>query len=124
MNLKHLTLILVVGTTLQLAGCVAVVAGGAAAGGYYVGKDERTAGEIAADAAITAKVKTRLIEAKGIKSLDINVDTYFKVVTLNGKVRSSAEEAKAVSLARGVSGVKKVINKLEIVRVPVEDQSA
>ena len=108
---------------LQLGGCIAVVAGGAAAGGYYVGKDKRTLGEITDDAAITAKVKTRLIEAKDIKSLDINVDTYLKVVTLNGKVRSDNEEEHAIELARGVNGVKRVVTKLKFVKVPVDDQS-
>jgi osmotically-inducible protein OsmY len=44
-----------------LGGCVAAVVGGAAAGGYYVGKDDRSAERIAADAAITADVKARLI---------------------------------------------------------------
>ena len=117
-------LVLLLAFLFPLSGCVALVAGGAAAGGYYVGKDKRTAGEIAADAAITAKVKTRLIEAKGIKSLDINVDTYFKVVTLNGRVRSGDEKQRAIAIAKGVAGVKKVISKLDIVSVPVEDESS
>ena len=45
------------------------VVGGAAAGGYYVGKDDRSADRIAADAAITADVKARLIGEPGIRSL-------------------------------------------------------
>ena len=106
-----------IGALLQAGGCVAVVAGGAAAGGYYIGKDKRTVGEIAGDAAITAKVKTLLIEAKNIRALDINVDTYLKVVTLNGQVRSLDERQRAIELARSVDGVKQVISKLHIVKV-------
>ena len=43
-----------------MTGCVAAVAGAAAAG-YYVGKDERTAGEIADDVTIGTSLKTLLI---------------------------------------------------------------
>ncbi len=71
----------------SLCGCVAAVVGGAAAGGYYVGKDERSADRIAQDAAITADVKTRLIAEPGIRSLSINVDTYNGNVSLKGDVR-------------------------------------
>jgi hyperosmotically inducible protein len=118
---RTIGILLTLGSLLLLSGCIAVVAGGAAAGGYYVGKDERSVGEIADDAAITAKVKTLLIREKNIKSLDINVDTYRRVVTLNGKVRSRGERSRAVKLAKSVKSVEKVVSKLEIVRVPVEE---
>lgn len=121
MNIRTIGILLTLGGLLLLSGCIAVVAGGAAAGGYYVGKDERSVGEIADDAAITAKVKTLLIREKNIKSLDINVDTYRRVVTLNGKVRSRRERSRAVKLAKSVKSVEKVVSKLEIVRVPVEE---
>jgi len=120
-NTRTIGILLTLGSLLLLSGCIAVVAGGAAAGGYYVGKDERSVGEIADDAAITAKVKTLLIREKNIKSLDINVDTYRRVVTLNGKVRSRGERSRAVKLASSVKGVENVVSKLEIVRVPVEE---
>lgn len=116
MNLKFFASVVLLGLSLQLAGCVALVAGGAAAGGYYVGKDPRTVGEIADDAAITAKIKTRLIEAKDIKSLNINVDTFLRTVTLKGQVRSASEEERAIKIAQGVHGVKNVISKLKIVK--------
>ena len=86
-------------------------------------KDPRTVGEIADDAAITAKVKTRLIEAKDVKALNINVDTFLSNVTLNGQVRSQNEATRAISIARGVPGVKKVVSKLVIVKPAVDDQS-
>lgn len=123
-NLRYFTTALILVMTLPLSGCLAIVAGGAAAGGYYVGKDPRTVGEIADDATITARIKTRLIEAKDIKALDINVDTFMGNVTLKGKVRSASERARAIKIAKGVTGVKKVISKLAIVRVNTESQSA
>lgn len=121
-NLRFATLLLLA-CIFQLTGCVPLVVGGAAAGGYYLGKDPRTVGEIADDTAITAKVKTRLFEARDIKSLDIDVDTFLKVVTLKGTVRSRGQENRVINLAKGVTGVKKVVSKLQILRIPVEDQS-
>lgn len=117
MKLRYLAAALMLAMTLPLSGCLALVAGGAAAGGYYVGKDPRTVGEIADDATITARIKTRLIEAKDIKALDINVDTFMGTVTLKGKVRSASERIHAIKIAKGVTGVKKVVSKLAIVKV-------
>jgi hyperosmotically inducible protein len=97
-----------------LGGCVAAVVGGAAAGGYYVGKDDRSAERIAADAAITADVKARLIAEPGIRSLSINVDTFNANVTLKGDVKTAAQRATAERLARKVKGVKSVRNELAV----------
>jgi hyperosmotically inducible periplasmic protein len=100
-----------------LSGC-AVAAGAAAggAGGYYVAKDERRAGQIAEDAAITAKVKSKLIEDKNVSAMKINVDTFYNVVTLHGDVPSEKMADRAISLARSVKGVKGVRSQLVIVR--------
>jgi hyperosmotically inducible periplasmic protein len=97
-----------------LGGCVAAVVGGAAAGGYYVGKDERSADRIAQDAAITADVKARLIAEPGIRSLSINVDTYNGNVSLKGDVKSAAQRSTAGSLAKKAKGVKSVRNDLTV----------
>lgn len=99
---------------LGLGGCVAAVVGGAAAGGYYAGKDERSADRIAADAAITADVKARLIAEPGIRALTINVDTYNANVTLKGDVKTSAQRSTAEQLARKVKSVKSVRNELTV----------
>lgn len=103
-----------VAIALPLTGCVAAVVGGAAAGAYYVGKDERSADQIAKDAAITADVKTRLIAEPGIRSLSINVDTYNQMVVLKGDVRTGAQRATAERLARRVRHVKSVRNELVV----------
>jgi hyperosmotically inducible protein len=97
-----------------LSGCVAAVVGGTAAGAYYVGKDERSADRIAADAAITADVKTRLIAEPGIRSFSINVDTFNGNVFLKGDVKTSAQRATAERLARKVKGVKAIRNELVV----------
>ncbi|MEO6185733.1 MAG: BON domain-containing protein [Steroidobacteraceae bacterium] len=98
----------------SLCGCVAAVVGGAAAGGYYVGKDDRSADRIANDAAITADVKARLIAEPGIRALSINVDTYNGNVTLKGDVKTGAQRATAEKLARKVNGVKGIRNELTV----------
>lgn len=98
----------------SLCGCVAAVVGGAAAGGYYVGKDDRSADRIANDAAITADVKARLIAEPGIRAFSINVDTYNGNVTLKGDVKTSAQRGTAEKLARKVNGVKAIRNELAV----------
>jgi hyperosmotically inducible periplasmic protein len=86
-----------------LSGCAAVVVGGAVAGAYYVGKDDRSADVIAKDAAITGEVKSRLIAEPGIRSGQINVDTYEGVVTLRGEIGTDRaplrKKSRAVSRA-------------------------
>lgn len=99
---------------LAVSGCVPLLVGGAAAGGYYVGKDERTAGEIADDVAITTAVKSRLIGEEMVRARDINVDTRLKVVTLHGTVRSEAERRRAVELAERTGNVESVIDELVV----------
>jgi hyperosmotically inducible protein len=99
-----------------LPGCTAAVIGGAAVGGYYVGKDERSAGQIADDAAITAAVKARLIASPDVRALDVNVDTYEAVVILKGAVQNRDQRADAERLARATQGVKGVRNELAVKR--------
>ena len=94
--------------------CVPALVGGAAAGGYYAGKDDRSADRITKDAAITADVKARLIAEPGIRAFSINVDTYNGNVTLKGNVKTGAQRATAESLARKVGGVKGIRNELAV----------
>lgn len=103
-------------TLILLNGCTAILVGGAGVGGYVVGTDERKIGDIAEDASITARVKATLIKDSQIDAFDINVDTYRRVVTLHGHVKSSSQVTRAVSLARTVSGVRKVVSKLSIIK--------
>jgi hyperosmotically inducible protein len=97
-----------------LSGCAAVVVGGAAAAAYYVGKDDRSADVIAKDATITGEVKSKLIAEPGVRSLQINVDTYEGIVTLKGDVKSQEQGAAVERIARSASGVKSVKTELRI----------
>jgi hyperosmotically inducible periplasmic protein len=105
---------LLLASGMLLSGCAAVVVGGAAATGYYLGKDDRSADVIAKDASLTAEVKSRLIGEPGIRSGQINVDTYEGVVTLRGEVATEAQGATVEKIARSVSGVKSVKTELKI----------
>lgn len=100
-----------------LPGCAALVVGGAATGGYYVGKDERTVGEISSDATITSTINTRFVQDDLVSAMDINVDTYRGVVTLYGQVKSQAVANRAVQIARGVKNVKQVNNKMSVAQL-------
>lgn len=60
------------------------------------------------DTWITTKVKSELAVAENADATDIKVETTNGVVKLSGKVDSQAEIDKAVSVAEGIDGVKKV----------------
>jgi hyperosmotically inducible protein len=97
-------------------GCTAVLVGGAGAGGYAAGTDERPLGVISEDIAITASVKATLIKDDKIDAFDINVDTYRSVVTLHGHAKTAQQITRAIRLSQTISGVKKVISKLKVIQ--------
>ena len=72
------------------------------------------AGDAVVDAAITGKVKTALIADPDVKALKIDVDTKNNVVTLNGSADTQAHADKAVSIAKGIEGVRSVENRLTV----------
>ena len=97
-----------------VSGCVPVLIGGAAAAGFYSGKDPRSAAEIATDSGITTRVKSSFIGDRYVDAFDINVDTFRGTVVLEGTVAHSVARDQAERLARGVSGVKAVDNRIKI----------
>lgn len=60
----------------------------------------------------TATVKTAL--ARGVKASDINVTTRWGTVTLAGSVATRAEMELASKTAEDVSGVKEVVNQIQV----------
>jgi hyperosmotically inducible protein len=66
------------------------------------------------DATITARVKTVLLNDPQVGATKIDVDTANGVVTMSGTVKSTAEEQRALALARQVSGVKEVRSSLQV----------
>jgi hyperosmotically inducible protein len=82
---------------------------------HKAGKAASEVGDMANDAWITSKIKTRLIGTDGVHASGIDVDTADGVVTLRGNVRSDAERDKALSIARESRGVVKVVDALTVV---------
>ena len=76
-------------------------------------KSEGT-GEYVDDAVLTTKVKAAIFNEPGLKSFEINVETYKGVVQLSGFVNSQADINKAVEVARSVKGVVAVKNKMQL----------
>jgi hyperosmotically inducible protein len=64
---------------------------------------------------ITSDTKARLLADSKTPALDINVDTVNGVITLFGNVPSGGAKEAAEADARKVSGVKRVVNELQIV---------
>ena len=95
-------------------GCTVLAAGGAAAGGYYVAKDKRSIGVMADDASITYSINAKFLKDDLVSPVDINVDTYKGVVTLQGMVSNPAVARRAYDLAYSVKGVTQVISHLTI----------
>jgi hyperosmotically inducible protein len=124
MSSRVVTLAAIVLGGLLTVGCVPLVVGGAAVGGYYLGKDDRDAAQIAEDSSITAKVKSRLIGDKYVDAFDINVDTYENVVTLHGNVTNMIAREQAEKLATGVPGVMGVENQIKVLKAETPAESA
>ncbi|MFZ5605528.1 MAG: BON domain-containing protein [Pseudomonadota bacterium] len=70
------------------------------------------------DAAITAKVKSKLLANSDVKGLAIDVDTANKEVTLTGKVSTDTERDLAYYIARNTEGVRSIRNELTVQRNP------
>jgi osmotically-inducible protein OsmY len=76
--------------------------------------DHRDFGSWVSDATMTARVKSRLIGNSNVHAAKIDVDTRDHVVTLSGRVASSAEKSLAEQLARNTTEVKAVHNNLVV----------
>jgi len=66
------------------------------------------------DTAITAKVKAAMFADPELKALQIHVDTVNATVTLAGDVDNPAMHDRAVQVASGVEGVRRVVDNLVI----------
>ena len=74
----------------------------------------RTVGQNIDDATLTGSVKTKLAGDKISSLARVDVDSTGGVVSLNGVVESADQRARAQELASQVSGVKKLINNLQV----------
>ena len=98
---KRISAFLVAATMMFMLGCASTT------------KHEGT-GEYIDDTVITTKVKARILDEPGLKSAEINVETFKGVVQLSGFVKSQADINRAAELARGVKGVTSVKNDMRL----------
>lgn len=66
------------------------------------------------DAVITTGVKAAILKEPGLKSAEINVETFKGVVQMSGFVNSKEDIANAVRVAGGVNGVKSIKNDMRL----------
>ena len=76
---------------------------------------KRNAGGVMSDLWITSSTKMKLAADSRTPATEINVDSLDGVVTLFGMVPSQESKSAAAEIARGVSGVKRVDNQIEVV---------
>jgi osmotically-inducible protein OsmY len=68
------------------------------------------------DSTTTAVIKSKYLWNGEVDGLDINVDTYEGVVTLEGDAESSAHVNLAVKIAENTQGVRQVVKKLVVIK--------
>jgi len=68
--------------------------------------------EYVKDSVLTAKVKTALLQQKGLEGLSIHVNSYKGIVQLSGFVDTDVNKELAGQIARSVDGVQEVVNNL------------
>ena len=66
------------------------------------------------DTVITGKVKAALMDDADVKSGQINVETRAGIVSLGGFVTGEKMQKRAMELAKGVSGVKSVVDAMYV----------
>lgn len=75
---------------------------------------KETTGQYFNDAAITSKIKARLLEDQSLQGFQIKVDTYRGHVILSGFVNRAKQVREAMRLARHTPGVVSVRNDLVV----------
>jgi hyperosmotically inducible protein len=78
---------------------------------------ERTVGNWVDDTLISSRLKAKLIADTDVRASDIDVSSSQGVVTLMGRVRTTAMKQDAERIARGIQGVTDVHNELMVGRV-------
>ena len=74
----------------------------------------RTVGDPYADARIEAEIKARLVAQHDANLTRLGVVSNDGTVYLSGAVSSVEQKARAESVARTVSGVRKIVNALDV----------
>ena len=100
-NFKSLTRVFLGFLVVALFGCAST-------------RTQEGTGEYFDDTMITTRVKAAIFNEPGLKSSEINVETFKGQVQLSGFVSSEEDIRKAVALARDTKGVKGVTNDMRV----------
>ncbi len=98
--------------TFTLAGCEAIILGGAVFGGGLVATDRRTTGAQLEDQGIELKAAARIRDAATLGN--VNATSYNRLVLLTGEVPAEAEKAKVEQAVLAVENVRGVVNELTV----------
>jgi hyperosmotically inducible protein len=109
--MKVLALLMV---SAMLAGCGALIVGGAGSGGHDGAAARGSDAGTSDDAAITASITSRYLTDPIVDALTIRVSTYDGVVTIQGSVKSQDIAMRAVALARATPHVRRVVSRLTV----------
>lgn len=82
--------------------------------GEKVAEAGNRAAEVLSDAALTAKIKSKMALDDTVKAADIHVTSKDGDVTLSGYVHSERERDRVLALARETNGVRRVTDRLQI----------
>lgn len=74
----------------------------------------RTLGRGIDDKILGARIKTKLVEEPGVRSLNLDVDVYAGTASVTGIVASREQKEKVLRLIRAVEGVKGVVDNLQV----------
>ena len=83
-------------------------------GGCAATSTRESTGEYVDDSSITLKVKAAFVKDPVVEAGDVTVETFKGVVQLSGFVNSSAEKARAETVASSVKGVNSVKNNIVV----------
>ena len=72
--------------------------------------------EVLSEARLTAKIRSKIALDDTLDGSRIDVNTAGTVVTIKGRVASSAQRTRAMQLARETEGVTSVVDRLEVSR--------
>jgi len=85
-----------------------------AVGGCASTQKHESTGQYIDDTAITTSVKAAIFNEPGLKSAEINVETFKGRVQLSGFVSSREKIERAVHVAQGINGVTSVSNDMQV----------
>ena len=96
----------------SLSGCWLGAGAVGAEAGYVASQEDRSVGETVDDQVILASIKTKMLSDPDVSGLAINIDVSKGVVQLRGYVKTSAEIARAIEIAKHTDGVRRVESRL------------